>query len=62
VLAKTWRDEYMEKIHAEFDCYGWDRNKGYATKFHREAIAVNGISKYHRLSFRLKDNQLMLDF
>jgi len=62
VLAKTWRDEYMEKIHAEFDCYGWDRNKGYATKFHREAIAVSGISKYHRLSFRLKDEQLALDF
>ncbi|MGM0620115.1 MAG: ribonuclease HII [Bacteroidota bacterium] len=62
VLAKTWRDEYMEKIHAEFECYGWDRNKGYATKFHREAIAINGISKYHRLSFRLKDEQLALDF
>jgi len=62
VLAKTWRDEYMEKIHAEFDCYGWDRNKGYATKFHREAIAVNGICKYHRQSFRLKDEQLALDF
>jgi ribonuclease HII len=62
VLAKTWRDEYMEKIHAEFECYGWNRNKGYATKFHREAIATNGISKYHRLSFRLKDEQLELDF
>lgn len=62
VLAKTWRDEYMEKIHAEFECYGWGRNKGYATKFHREAIAINGISKYHRLSFRLKDEQLALDF
>ena len=62
VLAKTWRDEYMEKIHAEFQCYGWNRNKGYATKFHREAIAVNGSCKYHRLSFRLKDEQLELDF
>jgi ribonuclease HII len=62
VLAKTWRDEYMKKIHAEFEYYGWDRNKGYATKFHREAIAVNGICKYHRQSFRLRDEQLELDF
>jgi ribonuclease HII len=62
VLAKTWRDEFMEKIHAEFEYYGWNRNKGYATKFHREAIAVNGICKYHRQSFRLKDEQLELDF
>ncbi|MFW5774249.1 MAG: ribonuclease HII [Tangfeifania sp.] len=62
VLAKTWRDEYMEKIHSEFECYGWDRNKGYATKFHREAIVTNGICKYHRLSFRLKDEQLELEF
>lgn len=62
VLAKTWRDEYMEKIHAEFEHYGWNRNKGYATKFHREAIAVNGICKYHRQSFRLKDEQLELEF
>jgi len=62
VLAKTWRDEYMEKIHAEFEHYGWNRNKGYATKFHREAIVVNGISKYHRQSFRLKDEQLELKF
>ena len=62
VLAKTWRDEYMEKIHAEFEYYGWNRNKGYATKFHRKAITVNGISKYHRLSFHLKDDQLVFDF
>ncbi|SHJ09686.1 RNase HII [Tangfeifania diversioriginum] len=62
VLAKTWRDEYMAKIHREFPVYDWVKNKGYATKFHREAIAVNGISKYHRLSFRLKDEQLALDF
>ena len=62
VLAKTWRDEYMEKIHAEFECYGWNRNKGYATKFHRKAIAMNGSCKYHRQSFRLKDEQLELEF
>jgi len=62
VLAKTWRDEYMEKIHSEFEHYGWNRNKGYATQFHREAIAINGICKYHRQSFRLKDEQLELDF
>lgn len=62
VLAKTWRDEYMNKIHAEFSCYGWNTNKGYATLFHREAIIKNGVSKYHRLSFRLNDEQLELDF
>lgn len=62
VLAKTWRDEYMQKIHAEFSCYGWNTNKGYATLFHRKAIANNGICKYHRLSFRLNDEQMELDF
>ncbi len=62
VLAKTWRDEYMEKIHPEFNYYGWNTNKGYATLFHREAIAKNGICKYHRLSFHLNDEQLVFDF
>ena len=44
VLAKTFRDEYMEKIHEEFPEYGWNKNKGYPTAFHREAIAKHGIT------------------
>ena len=62
VLAKTYRDELMEKLHGEFPLYEWNKNKGYPTKKHREAIAANGISKYHRLSFRLSDEQLRLQF
>jgi ribonuclease HII len=62
VLAKTWRDEFMNKIHREFPQYGWNRNKGYPTRYHREAIVNYGITKYHRLSFRLADEQLKIDF
>jgi ribonuclease HII len=62
VLAKTWRDEFMEKIHLQFPHFDWARNKGYATLQHREAIAKYGISEYHRLSFRLTNKQLELDF
>ena len=61
VLAKTWRDEYMEKLHQEYPIYLWNRNKGYPTPKHREAISLHGITKYHRLSFRLSDLQLELD-
>lgn len=61
VLAKTWRDAYMEKIHLEFSGYNWDRNKGYPTRKHREAIAKLGVTKYHRMSFRLINEQLKLD-
>jgi ribonuclease HII len=53
VLAKTYRDAYMEKIHEEFPMYNWKQNKGYPTKEHREAIRKYGTTKYHRLSFRL---------
>jgi ribonuclease HII len=62
VLAKTWRDEFMERIHHEFTIYGWNKNKGYSTRRHREAIFSHGVSKFHRLSFRLLDEQLELDF
>lgn len=62
VLAKTYRDEFMEKIHYEYPCYCWNKNKGYPTKKHREAIARYGVTKYHRLSFRLLDEQLKLEF
>lgn len=52
VLAKTYRDAYMEKIHEEYPMYNWGKNKGYPTKEHREAIRKYGITKYHRKSFR----------
>jgi len=60
VLAKTIRDAYMEKIHEEFPMYHWNKNKGYPTKAHREAIKKYGITKYHRKSFRLIPEQLKL--
>lgn len=61
VLAKTYRDEYMNKIHEEFPMYNWKQNKGYPTKEHREAIRKYGTTKYHRMSFRLLPDQLELD-
>ncbi|MBF7092519.1 ribonuclease HII [Flavobacterium sp. ALJ2] len=60
VLAKTYRDEYMNKIHEEFPMYNWKKNKGYPTKEHREAIKKYGPTKYHRMSFRLLPDQLEL--
>lgn len=62
VLAKTYRDEYMDKIHEEFPMYNWKQNKGYPTKEHREAIRKYGATKYHRISFRLLPEQLSFDF
>lgn len=61
VLAKTYRDEYMNKIHEEFPMYNWKKNKGYPTKDHREAIKKYGPCKYHRMSFRLLPEQLTLE-
>ena len=62
VLAKTYRDEYMDKIHEEFPMYNWKKNKGYPTIEHREAIKKYGPCKYHRMSFRLLPEQLTLEF
>lgn len=61
VLAKTYRDEYMNNIHEEFPMYNWKKNKGYPTIEHREAIKKYGITKYHRKSFRLLPEQLELN-
>ena len=61
VLAKTYRDEYMSKIHEEFPMYNWKQNKGYPTIEHREAIKKYGITKYHRKSFKLLPKQLTLN-
>ncbi len=62
VLAKTYRDDYMEKIHKELPMYNWKKNKGYPTKEHREAIKKYGPTKYHRMSFKLLPNQLSFEF
>lgn len=53
ILAKTYRDDYMDRLAQEYPQYGWTENKGYPTKAHREAIAEYGITPYHRKSFRL---------
>ena len=60
VLAKTYRDDYMEKIHQKFPQYSWDQNKGYPTKAHRKAIAEYGPNLHHRKSFQLLAKQLEL--
>lgn len=52
ILAKTWRDEEMEKLDEKFPGYGWAQNKGYPTKGHREAIRKLGLTPYHRKTFR----------
>ena len=61
VLAKTYRDDFMEKIHKEFPFYNWKNNKGYPTKEHRKAIQEYGITKYHRKTFKLLPSQLKFD-
>ncbi len=63
ILAKTYRDDYMNKLHEEFPMYDWKGNKGYPTKKHREAIAKYGTTPYHRMTFNLLgDGQLSFDF
>ena len=63
ILAKTYRDDYMNRLHEEFPMYDWKNNKGYATKTHREAIRLYGVTSYHRKSFNLLgDAQLSFNF
>ena len=63
ILAKTYRDDYMNKLHEEYPMYDWKGNKGYPTKKHREAIAKYGTTPYHRMTFNLLgDGQLYFDF
>lgn len=62
VLAKCYRDKWMKNLHQEFPDYDWQKNKGYPTKKHRQAIMINGITKYHRKSFKLLPTQLEIDF
>lgn len=60
VLAKTYRDDYMAKIHQEYPMYNWKENKGYPTKEHRNAIREFGANEHHRKTFRLLPEQLKL--
>ncbi len=63
ILAKTYRDDYMDKLAEEYPQYDWLSNKGYPTKKHREAIRQYGITPYHRKTFNmLGDGQLSLEF
>ena len=62
VLAKTYRDEFMYQIDAEFPEYKWKNNKGYPTRAHREGIKKYGACKWHRKTFRLLDEQMSIDF
>jgi ribonuclease HII len=54
ILAKTYRDEYMQQLHIEFPHYGWNKNKGYGTVTHRNAIKTHGLCIYHRRSFNIQ--------
>ncbi len=53
VLAKCYRDEYMEKLHEKHSVYSWNKNKGYGTREHRAAIEIHGLCRYHRRSFNI---------
>jgi len=61
ILAKTYRDDYMEKIHQEFPVYFWSKNKGYPTVEHRNSIREFGATIHHRKSFKLLPEQLKLE-
>jgi len=62
ILAKTYRDDLMLKLHEEYSYYKWNTNKGYPTIEHREAIKNHGTTPYHRMSFTLLSDQLAFDF
>ncbi|MBR6621114.1 MAG: ribonuclease HII [Bacteroides sp.] len=64
ILAKTYRDDYMNVLHQEYPLYDWNQNKGYPTKKHRAAIREHGATPYHRMTFNLlgEDPQLSFDF
>ena len=62
ILAKTHRDEYMATLHSDYPHYQWNKNKGYGTKIHKEALQRHGPSPYHRHSFKLIDLQSKLEF
>lgn len=61
ILAKTERDLYMQTLHQQYPNYGWDKNMGYPTAFHREALLINGPTPFHRTTFKVKPKQLQLE-
>jgi ribonuclease HII len=61
ILAKTYRDDFMNCIHLEFPRYDWKKNKGYPTLFHRIKVRETGLTPYHRLSFANQGDQMRLD-
>lgn len=61
ILAKTHRDEFMKNLHQQFPHYNWKQNKGYPTKAHRRAIALHGVTPFHRLTFNMNE-QLKMEF
>ena len=62
ILAKTFRDDYMDRLAEEYPYYGWHSNKGYPTREHREGIRLHGITPYHRKSYNLLGGELPLRF
>lgn len=62
ILAKTFRDDYMNRLAIEYPYYDWQKNKGYPTRAHREGIRLHGITPYHRKSYNLLDSEPMLPF
>jgi ribonuclease HII len=58
ILAKTYRDEYMQRLHTEYPQYNWFNNKGYGTEEHRRGIELHGLCPYHRKSFNIQTGQL----
>ena len=62
ILAKTYRDDFMLRIHEEYPQYHWDKNKGYPAKVHRDAIRQYGTTPYHRMTFNLLGNTQQLEF
>ncbi|MEO6550410.1 MAG: ribonuclease HII [Ferruginibacter sp.] len=60
ILAKTYRDEFMQQLHLEFPHYGWNKNKAYGTDVHRKAIESFGLCKYHRKSFNIDPTQFAM--
>ena len=62
ILAKTYRDEYMKKLHSKYPEFGWNTNKGYGTKFHMDMINKHGKSDFHRKSFKIKKLQIKIQY
>src|SRR5690606_37071782 len=60
ILAKTYRDDYMERIHEEYPGFEWKVNKGYPTVHHRNYLIANGPTPHHRRSFKLKEQQIRI--